>query len=108
MSDKTPKIEVRVSEIHQVTPEIKRFHFKPVDGSPLPNFSGGAHVVVEMEDEGALRRNPYSLMSRPGADNYAAAMAASVLLIAVSAAVVAAVELTAAAREGRRTDAHAD
>ncbi|MGO4333383.1 2Fe-2S iron-sulfur cluster-binding protein [Labrys sp. KB_33_2] len=66
MSDKTPKIEVRVSEIHQVTPEIKRFHFKPVDGSLLPNFSGGAHVVVEMEDGATLRRNPYSLMSRPG------------------------------------------
>lgn len=66
MSDKTPKIEVVVSEIHQVTPEIKRFHFKPVNGSPLPTFSGGAHVVVEMEDGATLRRNPYSLMSRPG------------------------------------------
>ena len=66
MSDKTPKIEVRVSEISQVTAEVKRFRFEPVDGAPLPNFSGGAHVVVEMQDGETLRRNPYSLMSPPG------------------------------------------
>nr|WP_183373190.1 ABC transporter permease subunit [Gordonia humi] len=49
-----------------------------------------------------------SLMGRPGADNYAAAMAASVLLVAVSAVVVATAELTAAARGEKKTDAHAD
>jgi len=65
-SDKTPKIDVRVTEIHDVTSEIKRFHFVSVDGSPLPNFSGGAHVVVEMQDGDTLRRNPYSLMGSPG------------------------------------------
>ncbi|WOC13388.1 ABC transporter permease [Gordonia sp. MP11Mi] len=43
-----------------------------------------------------------SLMGRPGADNYAAAMAASVLLVAVSAMVVAAVELAAHTRTGDR------
>ncbi|MCF8610287.1 iron ABC transporter permease [Gordonia sp. HY285] len=43
-----------------------------------------------------------SLMGRPGADNYAAAMAASVLLVAVSAVVVAAVEFAARTRTGDR------
>ena len=31
----------------------------------MPFFSGGAHVVVSMNDNGLLRRNPYSLMSNP-------------------------------------------
>ena len=48
-----------------MTPLIKRFRFKPADGSALPTFSGGAHVVVEMQDGETLRRNPYSLMSPP-------------------------------------------
>jgi len=45
-----------------------------------------------------------SLMGRPGADNLAAAMAASVLLVLVSAAVILLVELAAprARAEGRR------
>jgi hypothetical protein len=34
-------------------------------GSPLPAFSGGAHTVVEMDDHGTRRLNPYSLMSDP-------------------------------------------
>ena len=66
MTDKTPKIDVRVSEITPITAEIKRFRFEPIDGAPLPTFSGGAHVVVEMQDGETLRRNPYSLMSPPG------------------------------------------
>jgi ferredoxin-NADP reductase len=65
VTDKTPKIAVRVCEITPVTPLIKRFRFKPADGSALPTFSGGAHVVVEMQDGQTLRRNPYSLMSPP-------------------------------------------
>jgi ferredoxin-NADP reductase len=35
------------------------------DGSALPAFSGGAHTVVEMDDHGTRRLNPYSLMSDP-------------------------------------------
>ncbi len=66
-ADRTPKIDVRVTQIVDVTSEIKRFRFEPTDGKPLPVFAGGAHVVVEMEDGDTLRRNPYSLMSSPGA-----------------------------------------
>ena len=31
----------------------------------MPHFSGGSHIVVEMDDHGTRRLNPYSLMSDP-------------------------------------------
>ena len=60
-----PRIPVRVSRIAEVTRLIKRFHFEALDGSPLPAFSGGAHIVVEMQDGDIVRRNAYSLMGSP-------------------------------------------
>jgi dimethylamine monooxygenase subunit B len=59
------KIDVRVAEVVQVNDLIKRFRFVRRDGGTLPAFSGGAHVVVEMDDHGTRRLNPYSLMSDP-------------------------------------------
>jgi dimethylamine monooxygenase subunit B len=59
------KLAVRVAEVVTVNDLIKRFHFTARDGGPLPAFSGGAHVVVEMDDHGTRRLNPYSLMSDP-------------------------------------------
>lgn len=61
----TPKLAVTVSEVTDVTPMIKRFRLESATGGPLPPFSGGAHVIVEMQDAETLRRNPYSLMSPP-------------------------------------------
>jgi dimethylamine monooxygenase subunit B len=61
----TAKLHVRVAEVVEVNPLIKRFRFVASDGSALPAFSGGAHVVVEMDDHGTRRLNPYSLMSDP-------------------------------------------
>lgn len=60
-----PKLAVTVTEVTQITPMIKRFRFEPVRGESLPPFSGGAHVIVEMQDADILRRNPYSLMGPP-------------------------------------------
>lgn len=60
-----PRIAVRVSDIVEVTPLVKRFHLEALDGTPLPSFSGGAHIVVEMQDGGTVRRNAYSLMGPP-------------------------------------------
>jgi ferredoxin-NADP reductase len=60
-----PKLSVEVSEVTEITSMIKRFRFEAVDGTRLPPFSGGAHVIVEMRDGDTLRRNPYSLMSPP-------------------------------------------
>jgi dimethylamine monooxygenase subunit B len=59
------ELPVRVAAITQVADAVKRFRLVRVDSSPLPLFSGGAHVVVAMKDGNVLRRNPYSLMSSP-------------------------------------------
>jgi dimethylamine monooxygenase subunit B len=59
------KLQVRVAEVVDVTDLVKRFRFVARDGSNLPAFSGGAHTVVEMDDHGTRRLNPYSLMSDP-------------------------------------------
>ncbi len=59
------KLPVRVAEVVQVNDLIKRFRFVTRDGSPMPAFSGGSHTVVEMDDHGTRRLNPYSIMSDP-------------------------------------------
>lgn len=64
MSEGT-KIAVRVAEVVEVNALVKRFRFVRRDGGPMPHFSGGAHVVVEMQDGPTRRLNPYSLMSDP-------------------------------------------
>ncbi len=59
------KLNVRVAEVVPVNDLVTRFRFVSRDGSAFPAFSGGAHVVVEMDDHGLRRMNPYSLMSDP-------------------------------------------
>jgi len=59
------QIPVRVVEVVEINPLIKRIAFEQVNGDVLPAFSAGAHVVVEMEDGETKRQNPYSLMSSP-------------------------------------------
>ncbi|MEO6300219.1 MAG: PDR/VanB family oxidoreductase [Paracoccaceae bacterium] len=59
------KINVRVAEVVKVNDLISRFRFVARDGGEMPAFSGGAHVVVEMDDHGSRRLNPYSVMSDP-------------------------------------------
>lgn len=65
MSAGTSKIDVVVTDITSINELVKRFQFERADGQPLPNFSGGAHIVVEMKDDDRMRLNPYSLMSSP-------------------------------------------
>ena len=59
------KLQVRVAEVVPVNDLITRFRFERLDGAEMPAFSGGAHTVVEMDDHGVRRLNPYSLMSDP-------------------------------------------
>ena len=59
------KIKVRVTDAVTINPLIKQFRFVSCDGSDLPAFSSGAHIFVEMEDNGTRRLNQYSLMSTP-------------------------------------------
>ncbi|MFQ6405063.1 PDR/VanB family oxidoreductase [Methylophilus sp. 'Pure River'] len=58
-------INVKVAAIEAVTPLIKHFTLVHEDGSELPSFSGGSHIVVTMDAEGRTYRNPYSLMGSP-------------------------------------------
>lgn len=65
MSVGAPKIPVTIAEVVQVNDLIKRFRFVRTGGGALPTFSGGSHIVVDMDDHGTRRLNPYSLMSDP-------------------------------------------
>jgi len=58
-------LAVQVAAIEQVTPLIKHFTLKSVDGGPLPAFSGGSHIIVVMRGNLRTHRNPYSLLSAP-------------------------------------------
>ena len=65
MMETEKEIDVTVSDVVVVNDLVKRFHFKRRAGGDLPAFSGGAHIVVEMDDDGIRRLNPYSLMGDP-------------------------------------------
>ncbi|WP_439860394.1 PDR/VanB family oxidoreductase [Pseudomonas sp. MBLB4136] len=65
MSNKYQMIDVRVTAVEQVTPLIKRFTLCALDGSALPAFTGGSHIIVQMHDGDKLYSNAYSLMSSP-------------------------------------------
>ena len=54
-----------MDEVVEVNDLIRRVRFVRADGGPVPPFSGGSHIVVEMDDDGTRRLNPYSLMSDP-------------------------------------------
>ncbi|WP_136679164.1 PDR/VanB family oxidoreductase [Neptunomonas sp. XY-337] len=56
------KVAVEVSRIEQLTPTIKLFEFTPIGAEPLPPFSAGSHITVDMSDE--LSRS-YSLINAP-------------------------------------------
>lgn len=56
-------IELRVTATEHVTLRIRLFEFRSVDGSPLPDFTAGAHIEVELGN-GDLR--PYSLLNDQG------------------------------------------
>ena len=58
-------LAVEVTSVESVTPLIKHFTLAAVDGSPLPAFSGGSHIIVVMRTAERTHRNPYSLLSSP-------------------------------------------
>ena len=58
-------LDVVVADVVELNELIKRIHFRSADGRPLPAFSGGSHIIVEMRDGETLRRSPYSLSSSP-------------------------------------------
>ncbi len=56
-------IDVRVTAVDTLTPLIKRFTLERSDGQPLPAFSGGSHIIVQMD--GGRHSNAYSLLGDP-------------------------------------------
>lgn len=57
--------EVQVSQIEPLTEQVKRFTLVATDGKPLPAFTGGSHVIVQMSDGDNEYSNAYSLLSSP-------------------------------------------
>ncbi|CAB5535687.1 Phthalate dioxygenase reductase [Pseudomonas putida] len=66
MAKQYEMFKVRVTDVEQATPLIKRFTLAREDGASLPAFSGGSHVIVQMQSAcGSQFSNAYSLMSDP-------------------------------------------
>ncbi|MGB4075134.1 PDR/VanB family oxidoreductase [Pseudomonas sp.] len=66
MASKYEMIKVRVSAVEQLTPLIKRFSLVRADGQALPDFTGGSHIIVQMQGAGGQQfSNAYSLLSDP-------------------------------------------
>lgn len=57
--------EVQVSQVEPLTEQVKRFTLVATDGKPLPAFTGGSHVIVQMSDGDNQYSNAYSLLSSP-------------------------------------------
>ncbi|MDF3835471.1 PDR/VanB family oxidoreductase [Cupriavidus basilensis] len=65
MGNSYQSMRVTVTRIEDVTPQIKRFTMALPEGGPMPGFTGGGHVIVQMEDGGQRYSNAYSLMNSP-------------------------------------------
>lgn len=66
MVNKYELFEVKVLGVVQETPLIKRFTLGREDGKALPAFTGGSHIIVQMQEaDGRRYSNAYSLMSDP-------------------------------------------
>lgn len=60
-----PELQVRVTAVEPLTPQIKSFRLVAADGGLLPGFQAGAHVQVEVPaaaDGGAAQWRSYSLI----------------------------------------------
>jgi len=57
------QIKLKVSDIQQLTTNIKMFELKAVDGGKLPTWEAGSHIDFQIGDH--MRRS-YSLANKPG------------------------------------------
>ena len=64
-TDPDGPIEVVVTRALEIATSIRCLHLARADGSPLPPFSGGSHLLVETRVGGTPRRTPYSLSGSP-------------------------------------------
>lgn len=61
-----PSRAVRVREIVELAPSLKRFSFEPADGGLFPTAPAGGHVMLTLRDGARVMKNAYSLVSPPG------------------------------------------
>ena len=52
--------EAIVRDVEQITAQVKRFTLVSPTGAPLPGFSGGSHIIVQMQDGEHRYSNAYS------------------------------------------------
>jgi ferredoxin-NADP reductase len=57
------QVKLKVTDIQQLTTNIKMFELKAGDGARLPNWDAGSHIDIQIDDH--LRRS-YSLANKPG------------------------------------------
>lgn len=58
-------LAVKVVGINQLTPEIRSYQIKTIDGDMLPRFIPGAHLQLPVPTEQGVRIGHYSLSSDP-------------------------------------------
>ena len=56
---------MKVNKIIQETPFVKQFELTPVDGKPLPAFTGGSHLTTFMPAGDTILRENSTLISNP-------------------------------------------
>ncbi|MFG1478025.1 PDR/VanB family oxidoreductase [Xanthobacter sp. V4C-4] len=56
---------VRVREITELAPTLKRFSFEPAHGGAFPTAPAGGHVMLTLRDGAKVMKNAYSLVSAP-------------------------------------------
>lgn len=59
-------LSVRVREITELAPTLKRFSFEPAHGGEFPTAPAGGHVMLTLRDGDKVMKNAYSLVSAPG------------------------------------------
>jgi vanillate O-demethylase ferredoxin subunit len=63
------RIKVQVAEVQALTPLVRRLVLQAADGKPLPGFTAGAHVRVEVAlAQGRTDWRHYSLVRHAGVD----------------------------------------
>lgn len=70
MNAKQGRVTVFVSEIFKESPKVKRFRLVSKNGTPLPKFSGGAHITTYINDAEQSIERHYSLINNPLQPDY--------------------------------------
>lgn len=65
----TGPLSLAIAGIRQLTPEIRAYELRPLDGGPLPPIEPGAHLEVPVPSGAAGETRPYSISTDPARDD---------------------------------------